>query len=432
VTSVAAGPANATEAPAPGRKKRTIAGPLSVPNFRIYLGGQVVSQCGTQMQTIGLAWLVLELTKSGGDLGLLLFLTYVPALIVGPWGGVVADRLNKRRGVIATQSLQLLCAVLLATLTISGVVSMWMLYVQAFVNGSLSVIDMPLRQVLVHEMVSDEYLQGALGLTTSLGYASMTFGPAIAGIVIVHFGVSTCFVVNAVSFLAVLASLLVLDRSAMLVAAPVARARGQIREGLRMVWHTRLLRSTFLMLLVVGTFGFSYNVVLPLLASKSFAGGAGAYGLLATMMGLGSVAGSLTGAALHRTGPKRLIVAALAFGCAAIVTAMMPTVGAAAALLLAFGATFAGFVVTANLTVQLSVAPSIRGRVMSLYGIVFWGSTALAGLLAGQVSDLLGPRAVLVVDGVGILLAAAVAAVSFHRVPMPLATVAAELVEAGA
>lgn len=381
---------------------------IRVRTFRLYIIGHFISMCGNAMQQVGIAWLVIELTGSGTALGGVILMNYVPAFVVGPWGGLIADRVNRRRGVLTSQVLLGGSAVALAVLVLTDSATLWLVYAMAFFNGAVLVVDMPLRQVLVHELVSDRGLHRAISLTTSIGFASRTFGPSTAGLLIVTVGLGSVFLVNAVTFVAVITSLLLIRPQELHLAPTTPRGRGQLRAGVLLIWRTPVLRSTFVVLMCVGTFGFSFNVVLPLIASISFEGGADAYGLLAAVMAIGSVAGSLLVGIMPRPGRWRLGATSAFFGATAILVATMPNLAAATTAVAAYGVGHVFFVTTCNVAVQLAVPASTRGRVMAFYGVIFWGSMAVGGLIAGALSDLWGPRGYMAVSGVVVILIGAV------------------------
>ena len=396
-TPVIAGP---QDEPSAGRHDASLREVLRGRPFRIYLIGHFISLCGNAMQQVGIAWLVLELTDSGAALGAVVFVNYLPAFLIAPWGGLIADRVDRRRAVLCSQFLLGTTAVLLAAIVLADIETLWMVFAIAFVNGAVMVVDMPLRQVFVHELVSDEGLHRAISLTTSIGHAARTIGPAAAGLTIVWVGIGVVFLINAVTFAAVITSVLLIRRSELHLVPHLSKGPGQIVEGLRVISSSSLLRVTFLVMFVVGALGFSFNVILPLLASVSFGGGADAYGWLAASMGVGSVAGALVSGVLPRPGSRRLGMTSAVFGVSAVLLAAMPNLVSATLAAAFYGAGNVLFVSTCNIGVQLTVPPSARGRVMAFFGVVFWGSMAIGGPIAGFLSDRWGPRAYLAVSGV--------------------------------
>ncbi|MDP9071451.1 MAG: MFS transporter [Actinomycetota bacterium] len=376
-------------------------------NYRLYFVGQLFSLTGTWVQTVAQGWLVLRLTDdSGFALGLVTALQFVPLLLAGPWGGVVADRFDKRSVLMATQSAMAAVAGALAVLTVAGVVELWMVYLAALLTGAATAVDSPTRQAFVVEMVGPSDLPNAIGLNSALFNAARVLGPAVAAIVIRLADVGPCFAINALSFLAVLAGLWRM-RSEELVRQPhLASAKGQVRAGLAYVWGTPVLRSTLLLVAVVGTLGLNSTVVLPLLAKVSFRGDAGTYALLTSSMGLGSLAGALVTAGHSRPSRRLLVGACLAFGALLAASAAAPGLALAVPLLALTGAAGITFMTTANSTLQLASDAAMRGRVMALYLLVFLGSTPIGGPLVGLVSEYLGPRFGLGLGGVACVLVA--------------------------
>jgi MFS family permease len=382
-------------------------GSLSVPNYRRYFIGQLVSLSGNWMQMVAAVWLVLSLTGSGVAVGFVTALQFLPMLLFGAWGGLLADRIPKRRLLIATQVLMALPAVGLLAVAAAGVVTPAMVYVAAFARGAVLAVDNPTRQSFVIELVGPDRLVNAVSLNSVLVQTARVLGPALAGIMIATVGVVPCFALNILTFAAMVVALLAMD-PAQLDTPPVARReRGAIRAGLRYVRATPELAVPLALMALVGTFGFNFQVVLPLLATFSFEGGAGAYAALVTAMGIGSVAGALVTGARGRTGPRLIAAAALAFGATALLAAAMPTLAFELLALIGLGAAAVTFAAAVNSTLQLAVAPEMRGRVMALYSIVFIGTTPIGGPLAGWLAETYDPRmALLLAAGAGLVAAA--------------------------
>jgi MFS family permease len=385
-------------------------------NYRRYFYGQLVSLTGTGMQTVAQGWLVLRLTDdSGFALGLVTALQFLPLLVAGPWGGVVADRFDKRSVLITTQSAMAVVAGALAVLTLTGVVELWMVYAAALLTGAATAVDSPTRQAFVVEMVGPPDLPNAIGLNSALFNAARVVGPAAAGIVIRLADVGPCFALNAVSFLAVLGGLWRMRSDELVRQAPIPTGKGQVRAGLEYVRRTPVLRSTLLLVAVVGTLGFNANVVLALLAKVTFRGDAGTYALLSSAMGLGSLAGALVTAARTQPSWRLLVGACLAFGGFLTASAAAPGLPLALPLLALAGAAGITFMTTANSTLQLASDPAMRGRVMALYLLVFLGSTPIGGPVVGLVSEHLRPRFGLGLGGVS-----TTAAALWSRRPAPV------------
>jgi MFS family permease len=382
-----------------------------VRNFRLFFLGHLVSSTGTWMQQVGQDWLVLRLTDAALPLGITLALQFAPMLVLGAWAGVVADRLDKRRLLLATQSAMGVLALVLGVLVATGAVRLWMVYVLALLLGCATAFDMPARQSFVSEMVGPDRVANAVGLNSAGFNSARVIGPAVAGVLIAVVGIAPAFFLNAVSFLAMIAGLLAMDPTRLHRQAPVERGSGQIRAGVRYVWDMPVLRSTIVLVAVVGTLGLNYRVALPLLARFAFDGGPRAYGALAAVMAAGSVVGAL--AVARRGHPTRLLLigSVAAFGLLSFAAAVAPTLVTEAAVLFPIGMASLAFVATANSTVQLASSPEMRGRVMSLFGLVLLGSGPPSGLLSGWMAGQFGPRSIMVLSGVSCVLAAAVAAV---------------------
>jgi MFS family permease len=378
-------------------------------NYRLYFYGQLISTSGTWMQAVALGWLVLRLTGSGFAVGLITALQFVPMLLISTWGGVIADRFDKRRTLVATQTGMALCAAGLAAVTLTGVVQLWMLYVLTLSSGVFAAIDLPVRQAFVSEMVGKEDLPNAVSLNSAMFNTSRIIGPALGALVIKAFDVGPCFAFNAVSFAAVIGGLLMMRPDELWLGRPVARAKGQIREGLRYVWASTELRSTILLLAVVGTLAFNFSVVLPVMAKFTFHGDAGTYGSLTALMGAGAMVGALATASRLVPSPKLLAGSCLVFGVTMTMAAAAPTLLAERALMVVVGAASITFMATANSTCQLTTSPEMRGRVMALYGLVFLGSTPIGGPLIGWISQAFGPRFGMGIGGVATIASALVA-----------------------
>ena len=387
---------------------------LRVRNYRLFFLGQLVSVTGTWMQTVAQSWLVLNLTGSGVALGVTVALQFLPMLLFGMWGGLLADRLDKRRLLVATQAAGGVLALALWGLVASGAVQLWMVYVLAFLLGVVTMVDMPTRQSFVIEMVGPDEVPNAVGLNSAMFNTGRILGPAAAGVMIASFGIAPAFLVNAVSFLAVIGGLLAMRPDELFRRVPAPRRRGEVRAGLRYVWTDPTLRSTLFLVAVLGLFGFNFVVVLPLLARFTFHGGAGLYSLFTALMSVGSLAGALVAAS--RAAPSRVVLvgSGAAFGVLMLATAAAPTVLLTTVLLVAVGMAVMLFLATANTILQLNSDPEMRGRVMALYGLVFLGSTPVGGPLLGWIAQAWGPRTGLALGGASSL-AAALAAMSGIR-----------------
>lgn len=379
---------------------------LHIRNYRLYFTAQLISVSGTWMQTVAQAWLVLHLSGSGVDLGTVVGLQFLPMLLFGPVGGLVADRVNKRRLLFLTQSSAGALAVILGILTVTHTVQLWQVYVLATLLGVVNVFDNPTRQSFVMEMVGREDLPNAVSLNTVVMNASRVIGPAIGAGVIVVFGLGDCFFINALSYVAVLIGLAMMRARELFPTEPVAPAKGQIREGLRYVWRTPALRNTLLAVTVIGIFAYNFTVTLALLAKVTFHGGAGSYSVLTACMGVGAVAGGLLSAHRSRPTPRLLQLVALSFGVLLAGVALAPTFLAACVIIVFMGAASIGFIATANASLQLNSEPGMRGRVMSLYAVAFLGTTPIGSPLVGAIAEWTDPRGALLVGAVATVAAA--------------------------
>ncbi len=368
---------------------------LAVPNYRRYFAGQLVSLSGNWMQTVAEVWLVLGLTHSGVAVGLTTALQFLPILLFGAWGGLLADRLAKRSLLIATQALMAVPALALFGLSLAGAVTPLIVYALVFARGAVNAVDNPTRQSFVIEMVGADRLVNAVSLNSVLVHCARIAGPALAGILIATVGVEPCFALNAATFGVMILALWGMEPGALQAAAPVERRAGGIREALAYVRRTPELAVPLGLMALVGTFGFNFQVILPLLARFSFDGGAGAYAALLCAMGAGSVVGALVTGARGRTGLGVVGRAALAFGLLALLAAAMPALALELPVLALLGAASVTFAASVNSSVQLAVSPQMRGRVMALYAMVFLGSTAVGGPIAGWLAEAYDARVAL-------------------------------------
>ncbi len=377
---------------------------LRIRNYRLWFTGQVVSVAGTWTQTVALAVLVLELSDDNGvAAGAAVAFQYLPTLLFGLWGGLIADRVDKRKLIMVTQLLLAGCAGLLATLDLTGVVDLWMVYVVVLCSGLVTAIEQPTRQSFVTELVPPEHLPNAIGLNSTIFNSARIFGPTLASIIILVSSTGVCFLVNAFSFLATFVALTRMRPEELHRHDPVTRARGQVREGVRYAWGQPLLRSNLLLMACVGTLAFNFQVTLPLMAKVVFEGGPGSVGSLFVAHGVGGLIGALTVASLHRTNGRRLALAAVLLGVAMCAAASAPSLVTMLIIMpfLGIGQNFTGS--SSSSMIQLDSKPTMRGRVTSLRTITVLGSTPIGGLLAGTVAQLFGPRWALVMGGVGAL-----------------------------
>ncbi|WP_197352011.1 MFS transporter [Streptomyces bathyalis] len=365
---------------------------LRIRNYRLFAAGQAVSNTGTWMQRIAQDWLVLSLTGSATAVGITTALQFLPMLLFGLYGGVIADRCDKRRLLLITQSVMGLTGLVLAALTLSGQVHVWHVYALAFVLGLATVLDNPTRQTFVSEMVGPEQIGNAVSLNSANFQSARLVGPAIAGVMISAVGSGWAFLFNGLSFIAPLTGLLLMRTSELHSIERVPRSKGQLREGLTYVRSHPELIWPIVLVGFVGTFGFNFPIWLTAFTDRVFQEGAGTYGLLNTLMAVGSVAGALLSARRRATRMRLMAGAALVFGLLETAAALSPSFWLFAALMAPIGIMSLTFNVTANSSVQLASDPAMRGRVMSLYMMVFMGGTPIGGPLMGWVTDTFGPR----------------------------------------
>ncbi|MDO9356772.1 MAG: MFS transporter [Solirubrobacteraceae bacterium] len=388
--------------PAPGA---TFAA-LQNPNFRTYYAGQAVSLVGTWMQMTAMAWLVLSLTGSSTKLGIVIALQTLPVLVFGPYGGVIADRVDKRRLMVALQTAMGLQALILGVLTISGGVEFWMIGALAALLGLNNAFENPARQAFILEMVGPDQLRNAVSLNSLLVNAARVVGPAVAGLMIAAIGEGWCFLLNAASFVAVVGSLVALDRSQLSPSPPVVRGAGQLREGLSYVKGEPQIGIPLLMMAITGVLAYEFQVSLPVFAQDSLGGSSEVFGFLTAAMGVGAVAGALRVARSGTTGLRPLSLAAAGLGVALLLTAVAPSLPVALFTLVLVGWSSVTYMATGNTTLQLGAAPHMRGRVMSLWFVAFQGSTPIGGPLIGAIIAATDARVGLAVGGVACLVVA--------------------------
>jgi MFS family permease len=366
-------------------------------NFRLYLFGQTVSSCGTWMNATAGSWLVLRLTDSGVALGVNVALLFAPILILGAFGGVLADRFDKRRILVWTQSAYAATAMSMFAIVATGVDRLWMVYALSLVAGVITALDNPTRQSFYAEMVGEESVTNAVSLNSAAFTGSRIVGPALAGALIATVGISWPFLIDGISYLAVVVALLMMHTSELHPQERTTRNHGHLKAGLAYVWHTQELRQPLVVMAVIFTFSFNFAVLLPLLAQRTFHGDAGTLGLLSALAGVGSCIGALAMANRARTPSfHRLAVWSVAVGVAMVLSGLAPTLPLAAALMVPVGFTMMAYMITGNTILQLNARPQARGRVMALYGVVFLGSTPLGSPIAGWVGQAWGARAGLV------------------------------------
>ena len=378
---------------------------LRIGNYRKFFIGQAFSLLGTWIQSVAIAWLVLEITGSAASIGFAVALQFLPVLIFGPYGGVLVDRTDKRKLLIKTQALSGVQALLLAVMVLTHHENIALVLVLSLFLGFIYVLDMPARSAFIREMVPGDLVRNAVSLNSVVVNGARVVGPALAGVMIATVGLGWCFAANAASFVGVITAYTFMKTGELIPVEPVERAPGQLREGLRYVFGNPNLRVPLIMMAVVGTLTYEFNVVLPAFASETFSSGAQSLGWLSAAMGLGAVVGGLWSATRQTSGISVIALAAVCFGIAVAGAALMPSVLWACIALIPVGATSIWFMSAGNSAVQLHAEPHMRGRVMSLWTVAFIGSTPVGAPIVGWVAETAGPRWAL-----GLGAAAAVAA----------------------
>lgn len=384
-------------------------------NLRVYLAGHCVSVIGTWVQRVAQDWLVLQITDNGAALGVSVAAQFAPMLLFGAYGGLLVDRLDRRRTVMVTQALSGLLAVVLAVITLAGVVQLWSVLALGLGLGLVTVLDVPARQAFVASMVEPADYANAQALASSVNNAGRLIGPAVAGVLIAGVGVGFAFVVNAASFIGVLLSLFLLDRRQLKPSPRIPQEKGQIREGLRYLWSSPQLRVTIVLVAVVAVFGQNFRVVLPLAASQIYHGDASTYGWLTSAIGLGAMLGAVISAGIHIPTAWTLLLTTIAFGAANVVAAFSPVLAMALIVMVVVGVTNIIFNTVARSVLLLNSEPAMHGRMMAVHGQVFLGSTPLGGPLVGWLCELWGARAGFVIAGGTAVLAAALLCGSAYR-----------------
>ncbi len=385
-------------------------------NYRLYFFGQLVSVAGTWMQTVAQSFLVLGLTHSGTQLGLTTAVRFLPMFVFGPLGGVIADRMDKRRVMYVTQTLAGLLAGVCAVLIATHVIELWMVYLLALALGGVNVFDNPARQSFISEMVTVRDLPNAVTLNSVAMNLARVLGAAAGGVIAAALGLALCYACNALSFGAVLLSLLLMRRSELFPARRVARRKRQVREGLQYVRSTPELLIPLVMIAVIGTLAWEFQVTLPLMASQVFHGGAATYGLMASVMGVGAVVGGLISAARPRPRTRALCLAAIGWGLAILAASAAPSLPLELAAMLFVGYGSITFNSLAKTTLQLAAEPSMRGRVMALWALAWLGSTPIGGPIVGWLGQAVGARWALVAGGLPTLICGILALPALTRV----------------
>jgi len=388
------------------KAKTGIFSSLRIRNYRMYFIGQAISLCGTWMQTIGQDWLVLQLTKSGTQLGIVSAFQFLPVLFLAPYGGVIADRFSKRKILLFTQTIAAILALILGLLVVIGGIKIWMIYILAMCLGLVNAVDNPTRQTFVSEMVDKKHLPNAVALNSTEVNLARAIGPVIAGVIIALVGIGLCFLINAASYIAVIIMLAMMRHDELFIAEKIQKAKGQIREGVKYIMSTPLLFHTLMMMVIIGTLSYEFSVSLPLLAQFTFHGNAESYSFLVAAMGIGSIIGGYFAIRRKKVAPHLLIFSALGFGISLSIAAWMPTLPLAVIMLFFAGISSLNFISLGNTILQLYSKPEMRGRVMAFWTMAFSGSTPIGGPIIGWVGQEFGARWGLAVGGFAAIVAA--------------------------
>jgi MFS family permease len=390
---------------------------LSNRNYRLFFYGQLVSQAGNNMQLVAQAWLVLQVSHSGTQLGAVTAVQFVPLLLLGPLGGMLADRFDRRRVLVVSQSTLGLISAVLAAATFSRQPALWEVYVLAAATGVLAAVDIPARQAIVSDLVSREQLTNAVALNSVELNVARVLGPAVAGLLIAFAGVSICFAVNAASFGAVVVGLAMMDGRLLWTGSARPELRGGIRAGFRYARRTPQVFLPLVMVTVLGMFAWEFPVTLPLLAERTFHGGPRAYGIMVAVMGVGAVLGGLWTASRPPARPVNLPLACAAWGAAMLLTAAAPGYPLALAGLVLVGAASVAASALSKTVLQLASAPAMRGRVMALWAIAWQGTTPIGGPVVGWIGQHAGARWAVAVGGIAAVAVGMVTAARWRAAP---------------
>lgn len=378
---------------------------LKVRNYRLFFSGQVVSWTGTWVQWVAQGWLVLRLTDSGFGLGIVTALQWLPVLLFGAWAGVLADRFDKRRLLLFTNGTSAVLSLTLGIATITQIVTLTWVIVIAVLLGVVTAIDNPTRQTFTYEMVGRARLPNAVSLNTATFTTARVMGPAIAAFLIAAVGIGECFLVNAASFIPITIALVRMDRSQLRPTGRGEQKRGQVREGLRYAASVPMLRALLILMAVIGTLQYNFQVILPLLAKDTFGGTATTFGILGAVLGVGMFTGSIVSAALAKAGRRYLLGAGFSLGALSLLVAGAPNVWVAGLLMIPLGMASMTFLATVNATLQLNSSDAMRGRVMAIYFVLFLGSTPIGAPIIGWLAESFSPRVALAFGGLATLAA---------------------------
>ncbi len=388
---------------------------LKIRNYRLYFTGQIISSTGTFMQILALQWLILQLTNSGIELGLVTALQFLPVLILAPLGGILVDRFSKRKVLFLTQSLLFLLAIGLGITVETGTVQVWMVYAFALAFGLITTVNLPAEQAFLLELVGKSELKNAVTIDNIQYNLARVIGPTIGGIVIFALGIPSCFILNGFSYLALIIAMLMMDVRQIKETRLIEISKGQLTAGVRYVLASKSLFYTLIILGIIGTITYEFTVSLPLLARFTFDGDAGTYALLTSAMGLGAIFGGILTAKEKSVEPKRFIVAAFSLGSAIILSALAPTLTLLAAGLVVVGFCSIHFLTNGRLMLQVETDSEMMGRVMAFWSMAFLGSTAIGAPLVGWVGQTIDPRWSLAVGGIAAIFAGCLGWITLGR-----------------
>ena len=390
-------------------------------NFRLFFGGQLISQTGTWMSMVTQTLLVLKLTDSGIALGMLTAFQFGPMLVLGAWGGAIADRADKRKLLITVQCFAMAQSIVLGLLVLGDLATVPVVFAMAGVQGILNSFDNPTRRAFVVEMVPVEDLPNAVSLNSAVMTGSRVLGPAAAGALVLTVGYGWPFIIDGLSYIAVIAGLVMMRPAELYRSAPARRGKGQVREGLRYMRSEPNLFVPLVMMALIGTFAFNFSVTVPLLVKGPLGAGTGSFTLLFSVLSLGSLIGALATARRAIVAPRHLVRAAAAFGATMVLLAAVPTMGAAYPAGVLLGLASIAFMTSSTAIVQLLAGPEYRGRVLAIQAMVFLGSTPIGGPIVGIISDTAGPRVGILVGAASCFVAAAYGAKVLDLDEVPVA-----------
>jgi MFS family permease len=384
-------------------------------NFRLFFGGQLISQIGNWLTMVAQALLVLDLTGNGFAVGVLTACQFAPVLVLGAWAGLIADRSDKRRLLVIVQGFAMAQSFALAALAFSGDPPVLAIFAVAFAGGVATAFDNPARRAFVVEMVSEVDVPNAVSLNSALMTGARVVGPALAGLLVTTVGYGWCFTVDGLSYIAVIAGLLMMRPAELRPAEPAPRSRRQVRDGLRYVRHSPELWIPLVMTALIGTFAYNFQVVMPLFVTRTFDSSEAMFTVLLSVVSVGSLIGALAMARRHESGVNHVIIGAVAFGTFMTILALAPTFASTFPIAMAMGFSSMVFMVSSTAIVQMRAEPAMRGRVLALQAIVFLGTTPIGGPIIGAICDAWGARAGLLVGGLAALVASAWGTFAYRR-----------------